>query len=99
MWFIWYRYLKILNKNPENGGYSWKDANNTLMAYVCDDCPSQPTGSIITVGPCALNWLNVCATEKIQDDGEIVEKIDHFHSSNPALLLQNSLSALFVSQA
>lgn len=52
-------FSKILNKNPENGGYGWKDANNTLMAYVCDDCPSQPTGSIITVGPCALNWLNV----------------------------------------
>lgn len=54
-----YRYSKTLNKNPENGGFGWKDANNTLMAYVCDDCPSQPTGSIITVGPCALNWLNV----------------------------------------
>lgn len=51
---------KIFYKNlPENGGHGWKDANNTLMAYVCDDCPSQPTGSIITASPCALNWLNV----------------------------------------
>lgn len=40
-----------------------------------------------------------CASEKIQDDGEIVEKIDHFHLNNPPLLLQNSLSALFISHA
>lgn len=56
---------KILNKNlPENGGHGWKGANNTLMAYVCDDCPSQPTSSIITASPCALNWLNVLCSWK-----------------------------------
>lgn len=36
-----------------------------------------------------------CAPEKIRDDGEIVEKIDHFHSNNSGLLFQKVLSVVY----
>lgn len=37
-----------------------------------------------------------CASEKIQDDGEIVEKIDHFHFNNLGLLFWKDFSFLFI---
>lgn len=40
-----------------------------------------------------------CASEKIQDDGEIVEKIDHFHFNNLGLLFWKDFSFLFICQS
>lgn len=57
------------------------------MAYVCDDCPSPPIGSIIMARlQCAELTKCFVLSEKIRDDGEIVEKIDHFHWNNSDLL-------------